>query len=93
VLMALERRAQEGGSWHVKASLCQTAMWYERLGADCDPAIARGDDPTAFLIESDSPYGRLTHLGPALQMSLTPPRWEQPSSPLGSHEPVWSGTR
>jgi hypothetical protein len=38
---------------------------------------------------SDTPVGRLHHLGPVVRLSETPPRWARPSVPLGSHEPVW----
>ena len=38
---------------------------------------------------SDTPVGRLRHLGPVVRLSETPPRWARPSVPLGSHEPVW----
>jgi hypothetical protein len=31
-LAALIRRAEEGGSYHVRVSLCQTAMWFQDLG-------------------------------------------------------------
>ena len=36
-LVALGRRAREGGSYHVRASLCQSGMWFTRLGADLRP--------------------------------------------------------
>ena len=39
-MMALARRAREGGSWHVQTSLSQTCMWYQRLGDDNDAASA-----------------------------------------------------
>ena len=38
---------------------------------------------------SDTPVGRLRHLGPVVRLSETPPRWARPSVPLGYHEPVW----
>src|SRR5204863_370105 len=31
-MMALARKAREGGSWHVRVSLAQTAHWLTRLG-------------------------------------------------------------
>jgi hypothetical protein len=40
-------------------------------------------------IESDTPVGRLRHLGPTVRLSETPPRWARPSVPLGYNEPVW----
>ena len=101
VLVALARRAREGGSYHVHASLCQTAMWIERFGSDAlapekpasvelggPPALA-ADRIAPWLIESETPYGRLTHLAPILQMSETPTRWELPSAPLGTHPARW----
>jgi hypothetical protein len=42
VLNALALRAIEGGSYHVQASLCQTATWIVDEGARCDPAAATG---------------------------------------------------
>jgi len=85
VMEALARRAQEGGSWHVKASLCQTGMWLTRLGADCDPARAQGPgDLDALLHPTDTAWGRLWHLGPGVRMEATPPRWDRPPSPWGA---------
>jgi hypothetical protein len=39
--------------------------------------------------ETDTPFGRLWHVAPVVQMSETSPRWDKPSVPLGTHEPVW----
>lgn len=89
-MMALRRRAAEGGSWMVTVSLSQTSMWYYRLGHDLDPARATGTgDVAAFLDERATPYGRMKYLRPTLVMSETPPRWELPSAPPGSGEPAW----
>jgi hypothetical protein len=88
VMVALARRAVEGGSWHVRASLCQTAMWIERAGATLDRARAAGiGDVAAFTTESDTPWGRLTHLRPVASMSETPAHWSRPTVPLG-HDPA-----
>jgi crotonobetainyl-CoA:carnitine CoA-transferase CaiB-like acyl-CoA transferase len=90
VMVALARRATEGGSWHVRASLCQTAMWFDRLGATCDPAAATGiGDPADLMTQTATPFGQLAHLEPALKMSATPPRWDLPTVPLGTHAPKW----
>jgi len=104
-LVGLARRAREGGSWHVRASLCQTAMWIQRRGSDAlpsrglvssDEAIVGGrprafsaEEIAAFSTESTTAYGRISHLAPALRLSETPPHWERPSAPLGTHPPVW----
>jgi crotonobetainyl-CoA:carnitine CoA-transferase CaiB-like acyl-CoA transferase len=90
-LVALIRRAREGGSWAVRASLCQTGMWIER-GNRVDAGAARGLDLAALAPHfalSETPHGRLRALGPVLEMSGTPARWEQPSVPLGTHAPEW----
>ena len=38
---------------------------------------------------TDSAYGKIRHLGPVLRMTETPPRWDLPSTPLGSHGAAW----
>ncbi len=89
-MVALARRATEGGSWHVQASLSQTAMWYQRLGDDLDRERAELGDVSGFLAEMDTGhYGRLRYLRPALSMSETEPRWDLPPAPSGTHEPSW----
>jgi crotonobetainyl-CoA:carnitine CoA-transferase CaiB-like acyl-CoA transferase len=89
-MAALARRAREGGAWLVQASLCQTGMWFERLGATCDPETAPSvGNPSDLLTETDTPHGRLSHLAPVVEMSETPPRWERPTVPLGTHAPEW----
>lgn len=89
-MVALARRATEGGSWHVQASLCQTSMWYQRLGDEHRPDQAELGDVGPFKDEMDTPdYGRIRFLAPALAMSETPPRWDLPPAPAGTHDPVW----
>lgn len=89
-IAALKRRAEEGGSWHVRVSLARTGRWLQSLGRvagglDCpDPAPA--DD---LFEESESGFGRLRALRHAAQLSETPARWRRPSVPLGSHPPRW----
>jgi hypothetical protein len=90
-MAALRRRATEGGSWSVRVSLSRTSMWFYGLGCDLDRAAATGiGDAGAMLEERETPYGRMTHLRPALQMSETPPRWDLPSAPLGTHTAEWA---
>lgn len=91
-LLALGLRARIGGSWHVRASLCQSGMFMQR-----QPRVDIGDQrpeiPEAIIAEisqtTDTPYGELGHLAPVLSMSETPPHWTLPSSPLGTHPPEW----
>ena len=90
VISALARRAVEGGSWLVRASLCQTGMWLTRLGADQNPAEAVGlGDVAARLSHRDTSWGRLSHLAPVVEMEHTPPRWDLPPAPLGTHPAAW----
>lgn len=89
-LVALARRATEGGSWLVQASLCQTATWYQRLGDDNDIAAAHlGDVTDCTSVMGGPDFGRIRYLTPALRMSETPPRWDLPPRKVGAHDPVW----
>ena len=94
-LVALARRAREGGSWLVRASLAQTGRWLVDRGQVPESGL-RGvsEEFTAEEIKrwstaSDVPAGRLSHLAPALQLSETRPHWVRPTVPLGYHDPVW----
>ncbi len=94
-MVALARRAREGGSWLVRISLAQTGRWL--VGRGQVPEDQLTDVPKEFTreelqrwsITSDTPVGRLQHLGPALRLSETPPRWARPTVPLGYHKPEW----
>jgi hypothetical protein len=94
-MVALARRAQQGGSWLVRISLAQTGRWL----------VDRGQVPEAVLkdvpkeipqanidrwsIDSNTPVGKLRHLGPTVQLSETKPYWARPSVPLGYNDPAW----
>jgi crotonobetainyl-CoA:carnitine CoA-transferase CaiB-like acyl-CoA transferase len=94
-MVALSRRAREGGSWLVRISLAQVGKWIVDLGEV--PAAALKDLPAEFTraeldrwsTVSQTPSGPLRHLGPVVQLSETPPYWARPSVPLGYHRPVW----
>ncbi len=92
VLGALMRQSREGGSWHVRVSLAQTAHYLRHLGRLPDGlAIAdqtRGDI-APFLEESASGFGRLSAIAHSAKMSRTPPHWDRPSVALGTHSPIW----
>ena len=89
-MAALWRRSHEGGSYHVRASLCQTGMWFVREPRVDRSAASGLGDVEPYLTTSDTAFGRLSHLGPVAQMSATPPHWTLPTSPLGAHPPEWS---
>ena len=94
-LVALNRRATEGGSWLVRASLAQTGRWLVDRGqvpeTDLGGASAEFDagEIERWSTEMDGPTGRLRHLAPALELSETQPFWARPTVPLGYHEPYW----
>src|SRR5712672_976605 len=86
-IVALARRAREGGSWLVRISLAQTGRWLVGRGEVPEATLkdAAKEIPPAEIdrwsIESDTPAGRLRHLGPTVQLSETPPHWARPSVP------------
>lgn len=90
-MAALVRRAESGGSWHVRCSLAQTGTWLRRLGridgVNCaDPDFS---DVRDLMEETPSGFGTLTALRHAATLSETPPLWARPSVPLGTHPPAW----
>ncbi len=91
-MAGLMRRAQEGGSWHVRVALASTARWLDGLGRVPEGPICPepSDGETAsFLTEAQSGFGTLTHTSHAAILSETPARWAQPAVPLGTHPPIW----
>jgi len=94
-MLALARRAEEGGSWLVRVSLAQTAHWLDRLGRVPDPEAALAlpdptdDDVADLLVETASPFGRLRHLRPAPGLLDPPARRDRPPVPLGTDPPIW----
>jgi crotonobetainyl-CoA:carnitine CoA-transferase CaiB-like acyl-CoA transferase len=91
-MAALLRRAEQGGSWHVRVSLAQTGRWIRNLGRVDDGLAAPdpGYEQVADLLETtDSGFGALTAVRHAAQLSQTPARWIRPSMPLGSHRAAW----
>ena len=94
-MIALRRRAEQGGSWLVRISLAQVGKWIVDLGevtADALGGVAEEFSPEELLdwsMETETPSGRLRHLKPVVRLSETPPFWARPSVPLGYHQPVW----
>ena len=92
-MLALARRAREGGSWKVTASLCQSAMFIQRRGllqdfAGAPEVLSQGELELRY-VASDTCYGALKTLGPALHMSETQPYWARPTPRLGGDTPEW----
>jgi crotonobetainyl-CoA:carnitine CoA-transferase CaiB-like acyl-CoA transferase len=95
-MVALERRARQGGSWLVRVSLARTGKWivergvvppqgYEGLAGELSEK-----ELAELLVETASPLGRIRHLRPVVELSETPGRWERPPVPLGYHPASWT---
>jgi crotonobetainyl-CoA:carnitine CoA-transferase CaiB-like acyl-CoA transferase len=89
VATALWRQQHEGGSWHVRVSLAQTAQWLRSLGRDTEGLKVPKPDVKPYLENSKSGFGDLVGVRHSAQLSRTPAKWPRPSMPPGSHPPVW----
>jgi len=93
-MMARLRQSQEGGSWLVRVSLARTGRWLQSLGKqDALDVKDPGLDDIADLIEDygHTPFGLMTGVKPAAQLSVTAAYWATPSVPPGYNTPEWSG--
>lgn len=91
-LLALAKRATEGGSYHVEVSLCQSAMLIQREGrvTDFENATNMIDKDTFeeyAIYDNNTIYGDLKSLGPTIRMSKTSARWNRTTPALGSSKP------
>jgi crotonobetainyl-CoA:carnitine CoA-transferase CaiB-like acyl-CoA transferase len=93
VLVALHRRASEGGSYQVRVSLAQTGRWLDGLGrvpaglvARCAPDLDEAR-LRELMMSRDTPAGRLRYLAPVAELGATPGRWDLPTVPL-DHDPA-----
>jgi crotonobetainyl-CoA:carnitine CoA-transferase CaiB-like acyl-CoA transferase len=96
VLLALAERARNGGSYHLRASLCRSGMFIYRQGKVAFPGFGLDLSPTeldAICIESEPKTGPLRHLGPIMRLSETAPHWTRPTPQLGGDLPEWSELR
>ncbi|UEP47551.1 CoA transferase [Burkholderia ambifaria] len=91
-MIALARRATEGGSWHVRLSLAQTGRWLQSFGVVPDGLHApelTPDDVRDRIDRSASPFGTIDAVRPAERLSATPPRFARPPVPLGTDDARW----
>jgi crotonobetainyl-CoA:carnitine CoA-transferase CaiB-like acyl-CoA transferase len=96
-LGALIRRAREGGSYHVKASLTRTSMWVQELGRLPEalwPDRSRGRPQLpaprpSDMMRTTSVFGEIEHPSPITRFSETKAYWERPPQPLGASRPEW----
>ncbi|WP_233864196.1 CoA transferase [Paraburkholderia adhaesiva] len=92
-MVALARRAQEGGSWQVRLSLAQTGRWLRSMGmVESGQRVPdqRAEDVADCLEMMDSPFGLVRVAAPAEQLDLTPAYFARPSVPIGTDAPVWA---
>jgi crotonobetainyl-CoA:carnitine CoA-transferase CaiB-like acyl-CoA transferase len=91
-LVALLRRAEQGGSWHVQVSLARTGLWLRSLGRVADgfscPEMKFADIKDR-LEAAPSGYGELSAVRHAAELSATPAQWARPSTPFGTDPPRW----
>jgi crotonobetainyl-CoA:carnitine CoA-transferase CaiB-like acyl-CoA transferase len=96
-LAALLRRAREGGSYHVKASLTRTSMWVLELGAlpkALWPDRSRGLPPLPAprpgdMMRMASAFGEIELPAPVTRFSETKAFWEKAPEPPGASRPEW----
>ena len=90
-LMALKRRATEGGSWLVRVSLAQTGRWVDSLGrvSGRDTKDLAASDISDLMSEMPSPFGTIRYVRPAATFERTPATWTRPCVPLGTHAAAW----
>ena len=94
-MVALRRRALEGGSFLVRASLAQTGHWLSELSpldplnVSAQPPDLSGSRLDSLMTSADTPFGRLRFLAPAAQLSETPGRWDLPTRPIDHDSPEW----
>jgi crotonobetainyl-CoA:carnitine CoA-transferase CaiB-like acyl-CoA transferase len=95
-MVALARRALQGGSWLVRVSLASTGRWIvdrgllDRAALSDIPNDLPPEEINQLLSETNTPVGRLRHLAPVAQMSETKAYWARPPVPLGTHPPRWA---
>ena len=88
-LVALARRATEGGSWQVRVSLARTGKWIVDRGFNDGFASVPSELSPEELQKLTTQTLNFSHLRPVLELSETMPYWERPPVPLGTHLPEW----
>jgi len=88
-MVALARRAREGGSWLVRVSLARTGKWIVDRGTVEGFASVPAELPQEELQRLLIKTRNFTHLKPVLELSETPPYWERPPVALGTHPAQW----
>lgn len=87
---ALLRQAHEGGSWRVRVSLAGVGRWLRSLGRVPGGVNGTPPDIAPQLETTASGFGELAAVRHGAWFSHTPPRWERPAMPPGTHPAAWT---
>ncbi|WP_421733979.1 CoA transferase [Cellulomonas sp.] len=91
LLRALTERSRTGATRHVRLSLAGTAGWLLGGGiGSVSGGTAPAEEPHRWLVESDSPYGRLRHARSPVAVAGVPTDWDRPPSRWGTDAPRWA---
>jgi crotonobetainyl-CoA:carnitine CoA-transferase CaiB-like acyl-CoA transferase len=94
-MVALQRRARDGGSYLVRVSLAQTGRWLANMQRSTPeeysqrPAELPQERMDELMMSRDTPFGRLRYFAPCAQLGETPGHWDRPTVPLDNDPPVW----
>lgn len=94
-MVALYRRATEGGSYHVSTSLAQAGMSLFRMGLLGEeefltkPFVQSRAKTANMMTDEHGPLGHLRYFKPVIHMSETEPYYALPTVTRGSSEPEW----
>jgi crotonobetainyl-CoA:carnitine CoA-transferase CaiB-like acyl-CoA transferase len=87
---AVLKQQKEGGSWHARISLVQTAYWLRSLGRVTNNFNKNELDYAAMHQLYASNFGELAAIPHAAQFTGMASDWAKPSSKPGTHEAKWS---
>ena len=86
---AKRRQLLEGGSWHVRVSLAQTAHWLRGLGRVASGFDVPNPNRRPYLQRYASGFGELVAVRSSAQLERTPMQWQRRSVPPGTNPPLW----
>ena len=95
ILVALDRQLREGGTWHVRCSLAQTAAWLTRqpltgMSSGASNGTANDDvDPAPYLVTMARHHEMITLVSPPGVVDGRPLAWPSPPAFLGSASARW----
>jgi crotonobetainyl-CoA:carnitine CoA-transferase CaiB-like acyl-CoA transferase len=91
-MVALHRRAREGGGWCARVSLAQTGAWLQAMARVPDGLHVPDMMPeqvSQWRAAMPSAFGNVSGIGPVEQMTETPPYFALPTAPLDAYQAEW----